>query len=123
MKTARIDFKKIGNHWYPCIDHIDPNDISLDPKLERYLNTLSIIENDIITFYFQELGDIVDYDYLLQFEESDVTRFLTTDDDFEMICYIGNHQFYISSNLYSLLEEIYNFNFHKNLYRIEIEWY
>ena len=54
------------------------------------------------------------------FNEEDIIRYLTTDDDFDLHFVINNHEFTISSDLYWLLENQFNFNFHKASYRIHI---
>ena len=35
-----IKVKKVGNHWYPCLEHDDPIDLMLDPKMDRLLSFL-----------------------------------------------------------------------------------
>lgn len=40
MKSFKL--RKIGNHWYPCIDHELGDPINLTEKVDRYLNILDL---------------------------------------------------------------------------------
>lgn len=113
-----IKLKKIGNHLYPCIDHESALDIQLSPKVERVL--FRFLHGDECEIVFYEQYDILADYGVIQFKEEDIVRYLTTDDTFDLTCYIDGHEFQISSDLYTTLELQYNFNFHKTLYRIEI---
>lgn len=112
-----IKIKRLGNHLYPDLIHEDPTDLCLDPKIERIISRLGSIESEIV---FYEQYDIVADFGILQFKEEDIVKYLTTDDSFNIHFYIDGHEFTISSELYTLLELQYNFNFHKTLYRVEI---
>lgn len=113
-----IKIKKLGNHLYPDINHNDSSEIQLSEKVERVLHKFLNIDECEIVFF--EQSDIVSDFGILQFKEEDIVRYLNTNDDFDMTFYIDDHEFIISSDLYTLLEQQFNFNFHKNLYRIEI---
>lgn len=113
-----ITIQKLGNHLYPNINHNCLSDIQLSKKIEKILYRHIHISTCEVVFY--EQFDIIDNDNILQFREKDIVRYLTTNDDFDIHFYINDHEFIISSKLYSLLESQYNFNFHKTLYRIEI---
>lgn len=119
----RLKFRKFANHWYPEVPHDSLSDISLCPKMERMLSVLDKKKDfpeDIVEIAFiEEFGVISDHD-ILQFEEPDITRWFTTDDYFDMSVWINDHKFIISSDLYSILEQLYEFKFHENIYRIEI---
>ena len=112
-----LTLRKVGNHYYPCIIHECFEEIQLDPKLERVLDLLK--QSDINVTFYGQYG-VVPNTMVLQFNDEDILRYLTTADDFDIRFYINNHEFFISSYLYTLLEEQFNFNFHKTLYRIEI---
>lgn len=118
----RIDIKKVGDHWYPCLHHSDPNCLSLDPKMERWLNKYDFMEDEQVSIYLVELHSIVEGDMIIDFNEDDIRKYLETPipDSFIMNMYIGTEAFYISSELYYLLEKEHNFNFHKSIYRLEI---
>jgi hypothetical protein len=45
---------------------------------------------------------------------------LTTDDNFDIRFVVNEHEFLISSDVYWLLENQFNFNFHKTSYKIHI---
>mgnify|MGYP003299793459 CR=1 FL=1 len=117
---VRIKFKKLANHWYPCLNHNSPLDLSLCEKAERILSYLDKDKREEIELTIIEQGIILDESNLLQFDEQDITRFFTTDDYFDMKVYINNHVFEIPVTLYMLLEEIYHFDFHENFFKIEI---
>ena len=119
----RLVFKKFANHWYPEVPHDSLSDIALCPKTERILTALdrkNNFDDGIVEIVLiEEFGVISDHN-LLQFEEPDITRWFTTNDYFNMNIWINNHKFVISSDLYSILEQIYEFKFHENIYRIEV---
>ena len=120
--NAEITFKKLGNHWYPSIEHDSLEEIQLDQKVERMLTRLSSrheFDKEVITMYIVEQNTIL-YENTIQFRDEDLNRYFTTNDDFDFIVYIGDRTFPISSTLYSLLEELFNFNFHKTLYACNI---
>lgn len=119
----RLVFKKFANHWYPEVPHDSLSDISLCPKTERILTALdrknSFDDGVVEIVLIEEFGVISDHD-ILQFEEPDITRWFTTNDYFNMNVWVNDHKFVISSDLYSILEQIYEFKFHENIYRIEV---
>lgn len=117
----RITFKKLGNHWYPSLEHDRLSDLSIDPVFERLFNRFDKYNEEIIDVYLYEESSIIIEEGLIQFTEEDILRYLTTNDDFTMDVYIEDHKFSISSKLYQLLEQNYNFNFHKFIYRIKID--
>ena len=118
----RLDIKKVGNHWYPCLDHFDPNQVSLDPKLEEILNLLDSrgIQLGCLSIYFKKIDSKEGQKEVLQFNKSDIERYLTTDHELEINTYIDDFHFYVSSELYTLMEQTYKLDFHKNLYKLEI---
>ena len=119
----RLKFKKFANHWYPEVPHDSLNDISLCSTAEEMLDNLSKqkeYDEDVIEIaLIEEFSVISDHD-ILQFEEPDITRWFTTNDDFDMNVWINDNMFVISSDLYSILEQVYQFKFHENIYRVEV---
>lgn len=116
----RLKFKKFANHWYPEIPHDDLRDISLCSRAERVLECLDKYGlGEVEISFVEEFGVISDHN-ILQFDENDITRWFTTDDDFDINIYIDNHHFIISSDLYSLLEIHYKCKFHENIYKIQV---
>ena len=117
----QLKFKKLGNHWYLDIPHENPQDLKLEKKVERLLNRLNIYNDDILDrICLVEKTDIGCYDFIIQFSEEDLLRYFTTKDVFFMKIYIGHHIFNISSNLYTLLENHFHFQFHLNVYELII---
>lgn len=121
MKLVRLIFKKVGNHWYLDIEHDNPQDLILDPVLERFLSlrdslNLGIVDN----IYLVEQNGFIEPEGLLQFTDEDLLRYFTTKDTFKMNIFISNHHFQISSNLYSLLENKYQLDFHISAYRLAV---
>jgi len=119
MKTITFQIKKLGNHWYPDIEHFDPNDLSLDPKMEYFLDKIDVSKIGNLTICLLEQEDIITSKYIVQFEESDLVRYLTTSEDFYLTIYIKDHPFYITSELFTLLEEAFDLNFSQKVYTIQ----
>lgn len=117
--NIKILFKKIGNHWYPSINHDSLEEICLNPKIERIFSILNKTKSETISIQIEEQNTIL-YPNTIQFRDEDLNRYFTTNDEFNFILYIGNKEFPISSTLYSLLEDLFNFNFHKTVYSCEI---
>ena len=69
---------------------------------------------------FEEIGIIFEGINIVYFNENDIVRYLTTDDDFNIRFIINGHEFNISSDLYWALENQFNFNFHKTSYKIHV---
>jgi hypothetical protein len=118
--------KKLGNYWYPDVEHV-PNQIyTFDEKLNKYLNVLNRNFQNEITLEFEEFDDILDYDdkqdipNIIYFNDDDIARYMMTTEDFDLHYMINGHVFTISSDLYCLLEENFNFNFHKEVYNIHV---
>ena len=120
MSNKLITFNKLANHWYANLNHFDPNSLVIDPKLERLFNTIDTYNLGKIDIEFIELHSIVEGDMILNIGELDITRYLTTDDNFQMNAWINRHHFYLSSSLYFLLEQEHQFNFHETFYKINI---
>ena len=122
MNEITFKIKKLGDHWYVDLPHFNPNDLSLDPKMERILNQLNVNKVDEFRIGLREQNNIIGSTSVIQFEEQDVVRYLTTDDDFYITIYIKDHQFYITSELYTLLEEQLNLDFSQKLYTLDYIW-
>lgn len=101
--------------------HNNPVDLRIDPVFERILDHLDKFNEGKVNIYVIQQEDIIIPEGLLQFDEKDILRYLTTDEDFTMNVYISGHQYTISSRLYTLLEHNYNFNFHKETYRLSTD--
>lgn len=117
---VNILLRKVGNHWYPCINHNNGYMVGLDPKLDRYLNILDQYKREELTLYLYEIGEIWPDNDFIQFNEADMVRYLTTDDYFKLRFTFNGHEFTMDSNLYWLLENNYNLNFHKTWYCVSI---
>lgn len=118
-----IRFKKVGNLWYPCINHDSDHNISLCRNTIRWFNVFSknkILYPEDIEIEFEEIGVEISGINIIYFYEEDITRYLTTDDYFDIRFKINGYTYLISSDLYMLLEEQYHFNFHKTSYKIHI---
>lgn len=120
MNKITLKIKKLGNHWYPDLNHFDPNDLSLDPKMEYFLSVVSRrLRTECLTITLKEQSEVLGTSPIIQFEESDIVRYLTTNDDFFITIYIKDHPFYITSELYTLLEETFDLDFSNKLYTLE----
>lgn len=116
----KFKVKKVGNHWYPSINHTLNCLEGFDNKIDRYLSVLDILKNDELTIEFEELGVVFEGINIIYFNENDIVRYLMTDDEFDIKFVVNGHNFTINSNLYWLLEDQFNFNFHKNSYKVHI---
>lgn len=114
-----ITVKQIGNHWYPNIQHDDPMDLMLDPKIEKLFSYLDKNHCGELHFLLSEVHSWLEKN-TIQFKDKDVIRWLSTNDTFTMNVYVDDHEFEVSSLLIDLLEEQFNTNFHKTLYCIKL---
>lgn len=121
MRTINLVFKKLGNHWYPNLNHSNPTELILNPVLEKYINRLDEFNDGIVNkiCLIEQTGFIIN-NGLIQFDEKDIFRYFTTNDDFIMKLYISGHKFTISSKLYNCLENEYKLDLHECIYRISI---
>lgn len=116
--TTAIVIKKIGNHWYPDINHDFPEDLVLNEKIEKVLSLVDKYNYGIVTLYFFEQYEILG-NGTLQFDESDMVKYLTTEDYLDVKFYINDHEYIISSTLLALLESQFKFNFQDNVYKVD----
>lgn len=116
----KFKVKLVGNHWYPCVKHDVSSTIELNRKIDWCLNLLDDSKAEELTVEFEELGIYFEGINIIYFNESDIVRYLTTDDYFNLRFTINNRTYEINSDLYFLLEQEFNFNFHKNSYKIHI---
>lgn len=115
-----IKVVKVGNHWYPNLQHSDPKELILDRKLEILFTRLDCSGLGELTFLLSEVHSWMTND-VIQFDENDIVKWITSDKNFDLTVYIGDHDFKVSSVLLDLFETQFNTNFHKNLYSINLE--
>lgn len=111
--------KKLGNNWYLDIDHIDPDDIRLNEKICKVLTLLDKNNNGELEIVLTESYSIVEENTIF-INDEDLLSYFTTSDSINIRFSINDHEFYISDNLYNLLEYKFNPNFHKTVYTIDI---
>lgn len=116
----QIELIKLGNHYYPKLNHNNPNDLVLDPKFERMIKYINKDDFYHPTIYLYEITSIMPNDGILKINDNDITRYLTTNDDFDLRVSVDDHEFKLSSKLYTLLEDNFNLELCKTLYKIEI---
>lgn len=114
-----LNVRKLGNHWYVDLAHLDPIEISLNRKIERTLNQIDKENKGNLTVILRDNYSIL-FPNTLFINEDDLLEYFTTDKEIEMHFIVRDHEFSISSTLYSLIEANLNPNFHKYLYTIEI---
>ncbi len=119
--NASIVLNKLGNHWYPAINHNDVQELVLDPKFEKYLSLIDTNKTGCLVINFSQCHEFIEN--ALFFKDEDINRYFITNDSFDLTCFILNHQFKISSKLYCLLEREYDFSFHQFIYKINISKY
>ena len=120
MNTSVV-LNKLGNHWYPAINHNDVQELVLDPKVEKYLSLIDTNKTGCLVINFSQCHEFIEN--ALFFKDEDINRYFITNDSFDLTCFILNHQFKISSKLYCLLEREYDFSFHQFIYKINISKY
>ena len=103
-----LTFKKLANHWYPEISHDSLDDIRLSEKIERLLSIIDKNEDGCVSITLYEQDCYIE-DSTIQFGDDSLCRYFTTNDDFDLDFWIGNRKFTISSTLYTLLENIFQF--------------
>lgn len=114
-----IKVKKLGNHWYPNLQHDDPIDLILDTKMEKLLDILDKQHNEELHFLLSEVHSWLEPN-TIQFKDEDIQKWLNTTATFPITIYIGDHEFEISTLLMDLLEEQFNTKFYGNLYSINL---
>ena len=121
MELITLTFKKLGNHWYLDIPHDNPEDLVLDRRIELMLNRLDVWKEGIVTnISLICQSGFIDSEGLIQFDDNDLLRYFTTNDDFTMALYINGHKWSISSRLYFLIEQRYKLDLHELVYKISI---
>lgn len=120
MNTS-IVLNKLGNHWYPAVNHNNIQELVLDPKFEKYLSLIDTNKTGCLVINFSQCHEFIEN--ALFFKDEDINRYFITNDSFDLTCFILNHQFKISSKLYCLLEREYDFSFHQFIYKINISKY
>lgn len=116
----RVKVIKVGNHWYLNVPHDYEDMINFNKKIDRILNKIDFGEFRSLTIRFQESDDLKDKTNRLYFDENDVYQYMTSTDFINMRFVINDHEFYINSDVYWILENTFNFDFHKKSYQIEI---
>lgn len=116
--NVRLKLFKVGNHWYPNLKHEYPDEIVLSSKIEKVLDFCDKNKDGVLEAFITETNII--YDNTIEFNDEDINRFFTTDDEFNMRFYVMDHEFTISSNLYYLLESLWAFNFHVSAYTLDL---
>lgn len=114
-----LTFKKLANHWYLEIPHDTLDDIRLSEKTERCLTAIDSNKLGSVSIMLCEENCFLN-DRSLQFSDDSMRRYFTTNDEFNMDIWIGERKFEISSSLYFLLEQTYDFSFHDTGYMIYI---
>ena len=58
MRSVNLVFKKLGEHWYPDLNHDNPSDLILDPRIERFIEHLDIMKAWLILYIFLNKLDL-----------------------------------------------------------------
>lgn len=114
-----IKVKKVGNHWYPNVEHDSPEDIVLNEKIEKVLSFLDEDNVGEIEFLLYEVHSWLD-DTTIQFDDEDMWKWLNTTDVFDLKFYIKDNEYKISSLLLDILEDRFNLEFYKTVYSLTI---
>ena len=70
--NINIVLKKLGNHWYPSIDHDDFQEIVLDSKIEKVLSFFDKNKTGQLNITFTKCNSVINN--VLFFKDEDVTR-------------------------------------------------
>ena len=114
-----MKIKKVGNHWYPSIEHDSPDEITLNEKIEKLLSVIDVENKGELEILLYEIHSWTNKG-TIQFNDEDMWRWLNTTDLFDIRVYIRDYEYTISSLLIDLLEDQFNMDFYDTLYSIEI---
>ena len=114
-----ITTKKLGNNWYLDIIHDNPTAIMFNKKISRFFSQVDVYNEGILQIYLTECHSIIP-DNTIFINDLDILRYFTTSDNIDIRFSVYDHEFCISSDMYYLLEQNFNPNFHKYTYTIEI---
>lgn len=114
-----IEFIRVGNHFYPNIEHENVNQIVISPEIEHVLNNNVTFLNSV-TIFLEEVGSIInENDAIIIFDECDLKQYLYGKIKPQDIHFtINDKTYFISTQLYSLLEKQFQINFSNTLYKI-----
>lgn len=121
-KKIKFKIKLVGNHWYPDIPHNFLTTPMFSKKTERYLDLINKHsgKQDEFSIELEEIGIILDGFNIIYFNEDDLFKFFTTDEDFYIRMLINNHEFAIHSDFYNLLDTYFAFNKYDEYYRLHL---
>lgn len=106
----KVDFKRLGNHWYPSLKHDDPIDLMLNEQLEVLLDSQYNSKYGEITVYMCEMlySDVQDDENTwITFDKEDYERYLSTDDHFDIRFTYKDRQYSISSKILDAIQAEY----------------
>ena len=115
---TEVNFRKLGNHWYLDIDHNDPRDLVLYDKVERVLDLIDAYKFGHVSIYIVQQGIIIHTLGLVEFKDSEITRYISSDCPFNMTVKIDGHDFIISSKILKLIEANYDVDIARDIYRL-----
>lgn len=115
----RFTIKRLGNTWYLDIDHNDPYDIMFNKKLSKVFTMYDKYGKGQLELNLIEIHSII-FPETMFFNEQDLLTYFTTTDSFDVRFMVDDHEFSISSEMYNLVEYLFNPNFHKTCYKVDI---
>lgn len=114
----KIKVKKIGNHWYLNLLHDSADDIQFDDNIDTLLSKISN-NGDILELYIYPVHSVLDTDTLI-FNDSDLNKFYTTNEDFDIRFKIKNYEFTMSCSLYQMIQSQLSIDCLENYYVVKI---
>lgn len=106
----KVDFKRIGNHWYPSLKHDNPEDLMLDDQLEILLDSQYDSKYGEITVYMCEMlySDIQDDENTwIVFDKEDYERYSSTEDCFDVHFTYKDRRYSVRSKILDAVQTEY----------------
>ena len=120
MNEIIINIKKVANHWYVALNHDDPYSVILPERTERIVYLLDKYKTGKVSLYLMEQQSIIHENTIL-FRDEDIDTYFANGEDMDnFLITIGNIQFEIYPEMYTLLEEQYHLEFYKTLYSCQV---
>lgn len=121
MLITTLKFKKLGDMWYLDTKHDDPYIIQMPYKVNKYLTFIDTYNDGYVDIDIMQQGIIIHSLGLIEFKDSDITRYLEGKDAFlNMTVKINGHTFRFNSLFFKLLEKNYDIDIARDVYRIII---
>lgn len=120
MLITTLKFKKLGSDWYLDTEHVDPYVIKMPRKVNKVFTLIDTYGDGYLDIDVIQQGIVIHSLGLIEFKDEDITRYLEKDYPFNMTVKVGGHSFLIGNYFFKLLEENYDIDIARDVYRIMI---